>query len=99
MTEEQRAMALAAWEQIYRHSTTRYDGDDADFETVRAALSPQPEIGLVEAVTMAAKRFRFYEQQHRNKTPPDTVKAENNSEYAEAMEQALQSYKKQRGGS
>lgn len=53
--------------------------------------------GLVEALEMAAKRFRFYEQQHRNKTPPDTVKAENNAEYAEAMEQVLAAHKK-RGG-
>lgn len=64
---------------------------------IAAATSQQPAAkgveGLVEALTLAGKRFRFYEQQHKAKTPPDTVKAENNSEYAAMCEEALAKFK------
>jgi hypothetical protein len=53
---------------------------------------------LANALRLAGKRFRFYEEAHKNKTPPDTVKAENNREYAEMCEQALSEYAAQKGG-
>lgn len=44
---------------------------------------------LTSSLQQCASQFRFYEQSHNSKTPPDTHKAETNRMMAELCEEAL----------
>ena len=74
--------AIKAWNDRADRPTqeTQRGGGDAHVNKMRDAL------------VLAGKRFRFYEQQHRAKVPPDTMKIENNVEFAEMCEQAAALY-------
>lgn len=61
-------------------------GRDAAANAKGIAAVPE----LVAALSLAAKRFRFYEQSHRAKGTKDgSIKAESNGDYAEMCEAAL----------
>ncbi len=57
---------------------------NARLESIAALLDRAAE-GIAEA----ARQFRFYEEQHLAKTPPDTAKAATNKEFANRLEALL----------
>lgn len=65
------------------------DNSVSEWKNIRAEATEAELARTREALAEGAKAFRWYEQIHASKTPPDTDKAARNREFAEKLEAAL----------
>ena len=85
-----RGRACDSWE-ICEQAADRIEQADraiAGFMRSTSGLAAE-NAQLRDALKCAAKRFRWYEEIHASKTPPDDDKAKRNREFAEDCEAAL----------
>lgn len=70
------------------HADNRLSDNGIGENAANAALiAAAPEMLL--ALKLSAKQFRFYEQQHLEKNPPDDIKAGTNRYAAEVCESVI----------